>query len=83
MAVHSPLREKGAAKPDARPKTAKSKEPRARDGSNQAQLISTLRRAKGTTIDEVVEALDWQPHTVRGAIAGALKKRLLRNLGER
>ena len=35
-----------------------------------------LRRAKGATIDEIVEALAWQPHTVRGAIAGALKKKL-------
>lgn len=35
-----------------------------------------LSRAKGASIDEVVEALDWQPHTVRGAVAGALKKKL-------
>ena len=67
------------AEPGAHPKTAKSKEPkqpRAREGSKQAQLIAMLRRAKGATIDEVVDALEWQPHTVRGAIAGALKKRL-------
>jgi hypothetical protein len=63
----------------ARPKTPKTKEPKAprtRDGTKQAQLIAMLRRAKGATIDEVVEALEWQPHTVRGAIAGALKKKL-------
>jgi hypothetical protein len=35
-----------------------------------------LHGPKGTTINEVVEALEWQPHTVRGAIAGALKKKL-------
>ena len=35
-----------------------------------------LSRAKGATIDEIAEALDWQSHTVRGAIAGALKKKL-------
>jgi hypothetical protein len=35
-----------------------------------------LRRDQGATIEEIVKALDWQPHTVRGAIAGALKKRL-------
>jgi hypothetical protein len=35
-----------------------------------------LGRVKGASIDEVVEALKWQPHTVRGAIAGALKKKL-------
>jgi hypothetical protein len=35
-----------------------------------------LKRPKGASIDEIVEALEWQPHTVRGAIAGALKKKL-------
>ena len=33
-------------------------------------------RAKGATIPEVVAATGWQPHTVRGVFAGALKKRL-------
>jgi Protein of unknown function (DUF3489) len=66
-------------KPKPRPKTSKTKEPKAhrtRDGSKQAQLIAMLRRAKGATIDEIAETLAWQPHTVRGAIAGALKKKL-------
>ncbi len=35
-----------------------------------------LRGAKGATIDEIVQTLDWQAHTVRGATAGALKKKL-------
>ena len=35
-----------------------------------------LQRPEGATIAEVVEATGWQPHTVRGALAGALKKRL-------
>jgi hypothetical protein len=48
----------------------------ARKDSKQAQLIAMLRRAKGATIDEIAETLEWQPHTVRGAIAGALKKKL-------
>ena len=58
------------------PKTKEPKAPRTRDGSKQAQLIAMLRRAKGATIDEIAEAFTWQPHTVRGAIAGALKKKL-------
>ena len=65
--------------PKQRPKAPRKKQPkapRARDGSKQAQLIAMLRRAKGATIDEIAEALSWQPHTVRGAIAGALKKKL-------
>ena len=75
------MRHRSTLKPNrlSRPSTPKNKQPRAprtRDGSKQAQLIAMLRRAKGATIDEIVEALEWQPHTVRGAIAGALKKKL-------
>jgi hypothetical protein len=39
-------------------------------------LISMLRRPKGATVEEVVAATGWQRHTVRGAISGALKKKL-------
>ena len=35
-----------------------------------------LRAPEGATIAEIADATGWQPHTVRGAIAGALKKRL-------
>ena len=47
-----------------------------REGTKQAQLIAMLRTPEGATIDEIVAATGWQPHTVRGAIAGALKKKL-------
>jgi hypothetical protein len=47
-----------------------------RTGTKQADLIAMLRRPEGTTIEEVVKTFGWQPHTVRGAIAGALKKKL-------
>jgi hypothetical protein len=39
-------------------------------------LIEMLCAREGVTIDEIVAATGWQPHTVRGAIAGALKKKL-------
>jgi predicted transcriptional regulator len=35
-----------------------------------------LRAEGGATIDEIVAETGWQPHTVRGAFAGALKKKL-------
>ena len=44
--------------------------------SKQSQLIAMLRQPDGATIAEIAKALEWQPHTVRGAIAGALKKKL-------
>ena len=33
-------------------------------------------RPKGASIDEIVTAFGWQPHPVRGAIAGTLKRKL-------
>lgn len=45
-------------------------------GTKQAKLIDLLKRAKGASIAEMAEALGWQSHTIRGAIAGALKKKL-------
>jgi hypothetical protein len=47
-----------------------------REGSKQARLIEMLKRPEGVTISEAAKALEWQSHTVRGAIAGALKKKL-------
>ena len=47
-----------------------------RQGTKQAVLIDMLRRDEGATIGQVVEATGWQRHTVRGAISGALKKKL-------
>lgn len=50
--------------------------PRTRAGSKQAQLIEMLKRPGGATIDEIMVTYKWQSHTVRGVIAGALKKKL-------
>lgn len=47
-----------------------------RANSKQAQLIDMLKRPEGATIDEIVKKFAWQAHTVRGALAGALKKKL-------
>ena len=47
-----------------------------RRDTNQAHLIAMLRRKEGATIAQIVDATGWQPHTVRGAFAGALKKTL-------
>ena len=47
-----------------------------RSGTKQARLIAMLQRPKGATIAEIAETLAWQAHTVRGAIAGVLKKKL-------
>ncbi|WP_096700069.1 DUF3489 domain-containing protein [Magnetospirillum sp. 15-1] len=47
-----------------------------RQGSKQEALIAMLKRPEGASIAEITAEFGWQPHTVRGAIAGALKKKL-------
>jgi predicted ArsR family transcriptional regulator len=47
-----------------------------RAGTKQALLVDLLKREDGATIDEAVEAIGWQAHSVRGAISGTLKKKL-------
>ena len=53
-----------------------TKERKTREGTKQALVIQMLRRPGGATIAEIVEATDWQAHTIRGAMAGSLKKKL-------
>jgi Protein of unknown function (DUF3489) len=49
---------------------------RGRAAPTPSLLIAMLRRKEGATIAQIVAATGWQPHTVRGAFAGALKKKL-------
>ncbi|MFM8647161.1 MAG: DUF3489 domain-containing protein [Methylocystis sp.] len=51
-----------------------------REGTKQAIMIAMLQRKNGATIAEIVAETGWQPHTVRGAFAGALKKKLGLNI---
>ena len=39
-------------------------------------MIAMLSQPEGATVDEIAAATGWQRHTVRGAMAGALKKKL-------
>lgn len=41
-----------------------------------SQLESMLRRKEGATIAQIATSLDWQSHSVRGAISGSLKKKM-------
>ena len=61
------------------PPLVESKKPdriKTRENSKQAQVIALLKRPEGATITQICEATGWQPHTVRGAFAGSLKKKL-------
>jgi hypothetical protein len=45
-----------------------------RAGTKQEAVLALLRRAEGATIAQIVEATQWQSHTVRGFLAGLKRK---------
>ena len=47
-----------------------------RSGSKQARIIAMLRAPSGATIDAMVHATGWQQHSVRGFLAGVIRKKL-------
>jgi len=47
-----------------------------REGTKQALIIAMLGRPEGASIAEIAEVSGWLSHTIRGMIAGALKKKL-------
>jgi hypothetical protein len=61
---------------EAAPEAPATTRPTPRAGTKQAQMIEMLKRPEGATVEQIAEATGWQHHTIRGAISGALKKKL-------
>jgi hypothetical protein len=73
----TPAKRKKAKAKSARPgKIAPTEKPAPRAGTKQAQMIDLLKRPEGATVEQIAAATGWQHHTIRGAISGALKKKL-------
>jgi hypothetical protein len=45
-----------------------------RGGTKTAEVVAMLQRKNGATISEIMEKMGWQRHTVRGFMAGTMKK---------
>ena len=70
-AAHS----KKALKTQKAAKPAKSEEAAGpREGSKTARVVAMLQRKNGATLAEIMQQMSWQKHTVRGFMAGAMKK---------
>ena len=50
-------------------------------GSKQSRIIAMLQSPSGTTIAAMTRATGWQQHSVRGFLAGVVRKRLKLKLG--
>jgi Protein of unknown function (DUF3489) len=74
-ATHSTARK--TAKPASRKRSAPAS-PRSarRPDTKHARIIAMLRTAAGATIASLVTATQWQQHSVRGFLAGVVRKKL-------
>lgn len=56
--------------------TPEVKQPTQRGGTKQAMLIEMLQSPDGATMEAIIASTGWQAHSARGAMSGALGKRL-------
>ena len=56
------------------PKGQKKAASAVREGSKTALVVAMLQRKNGATLAEIMDKMGWQKHTVRGFMAGAMKK---------
>ena len=57
-----------------KPKSVKAAQEKKADTKLQI-VIDLLKRPEGATVDDIMKATEWQKHTVRGCMSGALKKK--------
>ncbi|MFZ1949627.1 MAG: DUF3489 domain-containing protein [Pseudolabrys sp.] len=71
---------KSVTEPTAHQRPRSASQPTARRESKKAHIIAMLREPGGVTIEAMSRAAKWQPHSVRGFLAGVVRKKLGLNL---
>ena len=57
-----------------------SSKPARQPGTKHARIIAMLRTPAGATITAIMTATEWQQHSVRGFLAGIVRRKLGLNL---
>jgi hypothetical protein len=61
-------------------RTPEASKPPARSATKHDRIIAMLRTSAGATIASLAAATEWQQHSVRGFLAGVVRKKLGLNL---
>jgi hypothetical protein len=74
---HKLIKPKRGTQPQPHPSSVKQTE---RTETKQGRILVMLRAPSGVTIDAIMHATGWQQHSVRGFLAGVVRKKLGLNL---
>ena len=71
---------RSTSKSRSRTRPAPSSKTAIRPDTKHARILAMLRAPAGTTVAAIMTATDWQQHSVRGFLAGVVRKKLGLNL---